>query len=463
MQKRKKRSRLLWCIVPIALSVLLLTQGLVGEVMGKYVKEFSFLDLFTVPAKSFSYWIKYINEGVVLYEVEIPLGQGVDETKLAEYHNTAETALEEQMKGETDTYSGVEFSYWMNAGSNQVTTIAAGNEEDIELYPKFDNLYTAMFVDQDGSLLAWCFFSSTNYTDKVTAAEATANSELAQKLAGSGFELDYWTVKGENIDAQYAIGNFANYTTDVTIYPVYKFNGDVQLIPVDTDGDGDTDYYQVGGYNSADGSALVEIPASVNGIPVTEINAEAFNSYDDLTAVVIPDTIESIGSKVFSDSTIQRQTVTIYYDGDPDKFRQYMDIFYANTTKYGTRNGYKYTSGETIFTDSWDSGMGDGSRIFFLGEDGLVDESKGYWELCKKIYNTIIGFYDDYSGYIWVFHNHPYPTADQVSNGAHTYNGVRCEQPDGTQLFHFATWTDYANGRVDSKYWTETATTGDEE
>ena len=79
--------------------------------------------------------------------------------------------------------------------------------------------------------------------------------------------------------------------------------------------------------------------------------------------------------------------------------------------------------------------MGDGSRVFFLDENGHVVNTC-YWELCKVNY----GFLNTSTAYIWVFHDHPYDD----------HEGGNC-----------ASWTssddkpDYVNdnSRPDKKYW----------
>lgn len=425
------------------------------------------------------YTITYINNGETL------------DVRYALYYNVPVDTANSTAKALVDAYVAKEYpggnvlfdpEAWMNAGSTIKDFVSFENEEDVAdvvLYPKLTNLYTAMFLNQDGSLLDWTFFTAdaggkTTIQNMATEIENRTDEETKIPVT-EDLTFDYWEVHVTDEDgnttttaslAEYLSGNTAP-ANDISIYPVYKYNGDVQLIPVDKDGNGTTDEYQVGGYNNTDApTALVEIPSSVNGVPVTSINDGAFNAYDDLTAVKIPGSIGSIGSKVFSNSTYSRQTVTIYYEGDPGEFREYMDVFYVSDDQYADRNGYKYTSGETIFTDNWDSGMGDGSRIFFL-KDGKVDTSAGYWELCIKDYqNRLGGFYNNaiIPEYIWVYHSHAYPIAEEVSGGKHTYTTADgtsqlCTEPGGDALFHFSTWTNYAEGRVDSGYWTDAATT----
>lgn len=49
-----------------------------------------------------------------------------------------------------------------------------------------------------------------------------------------------------------------------------------------------------------DGIVSVTIPSEINGVPVTKISSNAFNSKSDLTSVILPDTIKSIESFAFT-------------------------------------------------------------------------------------------------------------------------------------------------------------------
>lgn len=332
-----------------------------------------------VTTSTYAYSIQYINDDKVLAETFVK-SNAAGYTLTNDSNNDIAKAAAE--KWVTDRGYEVEFGGWVNAGSTRVTAIPAGNTEDIKLYPYFNSPYTARFVDQNGNILAWCLFHS----EKLTDLEATRQLAETKLTYDNGFSLDHWEVHVTNTTTEkYDSSKFANYENDVTIYPVYMFNGDVSLIPIDEDGDGDTDYYQVGGYGAKTGEQeLVEIPGVVNGIPVTTINADAFSSYDDLHSVRIPGTISEINSQAFtanqgSSWNPKRDTVTLYYEGDPAVWKEAMEQYNADN----------YSG---ILKQNWDNNMGDGSRVFFL-VDGKVDNTK-YWELN-----------DDW---VWVLHEHAY-------------------------------------------------------
>ena len=321
------------------------------------------------------------------------------------------------------------FGGWMNAGSTKVENISADNTKDIVLYPYFNNPYTARFVDQNGNVLVYCFFHKED-TTKLEAKRIEAEAALPDP--GDGFEFDYWEVhitdsEGKTTSKkEYDKFDFANCQTDVTIYPVYKYDGDVKLIPVDSDGDGTINYYQVSGYSNPNGQELVEIPAYVNGKPVTTVNADAFSSYDDLHSVRIPGTITEINSQSFTaNNGTGRDTVTLYYEGDPAVWNEAM-------TKYNNKD---YSG---MLKQSWDNYMGESSCVFFLDENGKVDLSKGYWELAKTG-----GFIGIGSKFVWQYHNHAYGSNSGCSN-EHNNKTVYTDQCDCDLGKHY---------REDAKYW----------
>lgn len=404
-----------------------------------------------VEVKNFVYTIQYINDNEVLAEQYVE-SNGSDYTldEKSEAYATAKSAAEKWVveQGYANAY---EFGGWMNAGSTKVTQIKAGNTELIKLFPYFVTPHTARFVDQNGNVLAWCLFSDIKTSDVDTTAQL-AQSKL---VIEEGFSFDKWEVHITNDEGvtttteDYKLENFASYETDVTIYPVFKYNGDVSLIPVDEDGDGDTDYYQVGGYGADTGEQeLVEIPGVVNGVPVTEINADAFSSYDDLHSVRIPATVEVINSQAFTanqgDSELfpDRDTVTLYYEGDPETWEAYMK-------EYSEKN-------YTHMKEGWDNNMGDGSRVFFLDANGKVDESAGYWELN--------------SDFVWIHHMHAYSyeAALKCAGGEdshHEYGGGFFGWGDELKEEDFIDYDgtcdcDSCGGatRPDAEYWTTTTT-----
>lgn len=354
------------------------------------------------------------------------------------------------------------FDYWINTGSTRVDSIESDRTEDLVLFPTFQNLYTAIFVDLEGNILDWTTFSAT--TAGYNKVKNLENSVKAPDLTSQSMNFVSWEVKetdaeGNNV-ASYALSDLkaSNFgKTDITIYPVYEYNGLANLNPVDSDGDGDTDYYEVVGVELPDNYddltdeekkqyVGIEIPDKVNGIKVEGIAADSFAGFNDLTAVKIPDTITSIGSNAFEDGpatwpvTSGRSQITMYFKGTPTDMNMYMDVFYQNNSKYKSYNSIEtFDNPTTIFKSGWDSGLGDGSRIFFLDENDNVIHDAGYWELYHEgnIFST--------NYYTWIYHGHPY---NQSHEGY-----TNCLQSGK----HYGSWTNYAaNDRVDQKYWITT-------
>ena len=332
-----------------------------------------------------------------------------------------------------------EFGGWMNAGSTKLTQIDADNTNNIVLYPWFNDPYTARFVDQNGNVVAYCFFhDGDGGLDKLEDTRILAEAALPDP--GEDLEFEYWEVhitdnEGKVTSSEaYSASKFAGYEKDVTIYPVYLFKGDVNLVPVDTNSDGIIDHYQVAGYSNPEGQNLVEIPAYVNGKPVTTINADAFSSYDDLYSVRIPGTVTEINYQSFTADNPdkwgeQRDQITMYYEGDPA-------VWNAEMTKYEANHNYN-----GMFKSSWDNMMGDGSRVFFLDENGKVINTM-YWELN-----------DDYK---WVLHEHAY-TYEAAKTCAH---GEKSHYEYGGGFIGIGSslredeFTNYAGAdRPDREYW----------
>lgn len=302
------------------------------------------------------YTITYLYNGETLEKIDV----FDNSTDVA----TANASAEQKVAAKIG--ENYEFSHWMNSGSTKVVSIPAGNTENVVLYPSFEGRYTATFVDQHGNNLGSVLFTANN-SGKTTVVQK-AGQITAPEIEDCVF--DYWQVhitqNGTTTKTPLSDCTFNSNTIkgNISIYPVYTYNGDVNLIPVDEDSDGDTDYYQVGGYSNPKGSDLVVIPAYVNGIPITAISANAFSSYEGVHSVVIPETVTSAGVNILaSDWGLfdSGETVTIYYEGS------YEDWLVKEAT----------------FTDGWDDGLGTGSRIFFL--DGkTVDVSQGYMEYTHK-------------------------------------------------------------------------------
>ena len=291
----------------------------------------------------YAYTVTYVNDGVIL-----KLDRITEENSNKAYTLANSSIVTNPPSGNN------KFQYWINAGSTKVDNIPANNTEDYVLYPSYQNLYTASFVDQDGNVLAWGYYTST---DKGADIKTLGNQTTPPEVEDCVF--DYWQVRiPGKTPVKLSEYGFSD-GIDITIHPIYTYKGDVSLIPVDTNGDGITDIYHVGGYSNESGQALVEIPGRVNGIYITEITGDSFSSYDGVHSIIIPKDIIYIGDNAFAEEwgTIDSgETITLYYGGS-----------YA-----------EWIAKEASFGSNWESGISSSTRIFFLNGGDTVDVSQGY-------------------------------------------------------------------------------------
>ena len=334
------------------------------------------------------YSITYVNDGQTLDVIYV-----TDNTNPFDVANDqAEKLVKEWATKNMKDYNDWSIGGWMNAASIRIPEIPEGNTKDVVLYPYFTSPYTASFVDQTGNILAWCFFNEVNINN-LPDAYALANEKLPNP--GDDFKLIEWKIRGidkndKEFNTTLTIGkenweSFKGYK-DVTITPHYRYSG-ADLIEVYDELTGEIDHYQVAGYGGGVASTIVEIPAYVNGKPVTIVNADAFSSYDDLHSVRIPGTITKLNYQSFtanqgSSWNPKRDTVTLYYEGDPA-------VWNAAMEDYNNRN----ITENSLLQSGWDNMMGDGSRVFFLDENGKVINTM-YWELNED--------------FDWVLHEHAY-------------------------------------------------------
>lgn len=383
-----------------------------------------------VEVINYRYSITYVNDSQVL-AIKYVTESGEVKTANDVAANLVKEWASKNMKEE---YGEVSFGGWMNAASIKLTEIPANNTKNVVLYPYFDTPYTASFVDQQGNILDWCFFNQDNIKYL-----STTFSQAKDKLSdlGEDFELINWVIRDADgkigeliVDDSIDWESFKEIKKDVTITPKYRYKG-ADLIEIIDKTTGEIDHYQVAGYTDGKGSILVEIPAYVNGKPVTIVNENAFSSYDDLHSIRLPDTIKTLNAFSFTNENngTGRDTVTIYYEGTPEEWDAIEKI------------------------GSWDYFMGDGSRVFFLDENGKVinDGSVGYWELYKS---GIIR-----PKYTWIYHDHAYShtskcTSHKVSGSVTNYTGNctcnYCKEVSNSN-----------NGQIrpDAGYWTPVANT----
>lgn len=299
-------------------------------------------------------------------------------------------------------------------------SIKKGNLVDIVLYPEWSGEYNIYFLDHNGKTLYYEKFDKGQPHTLNTAAIEAQRLAIQNELDNTAnviqvkWDRDLTTIDFEGATNDITVKLELNLsTTSITLTPVYDETTN-QLIE-----------YHVSDVNISDSNLSLNIPSHVGTVPVAEITEGAFDGFDNLTAVKIPNTITSLGAGMFPGGSglfAKRQTVTIYYEGT----RAEWDALVENSSA------------------DWYEGLGDGSRVFFLDKNEKVifkDETNSYANL---------GFYELYkknvfSSLDWVHHTHEYVQT----------------APEGcTAAGHYKSFTDYtAEGRPDRNYWITTTAT----
>ena len=333
-----------------------------------------------VEVINYRYSITYVND------YEVLAVKYVTESGAVSTANSAARDLVEKWAKENIGEGKFAFGGWMNAGSTKLTQIDANNTKDIVLYPYFNNPYTARFVDQNGNVLAYCFFHKEDLNE-LDATKDAAQSQLP--VPGTNFEFDYWEVNANGTKVQYSKNNFANYGYDVTIYPVYKYTGNLKLTPVDEDSDGTIDYYKVEAVGTLDETTV--IPGYVNGVPVkivekiyqnegnTDYSAavkeviimegverlehNSISHTAKLSKVELPNSLNYLGKNAFS----RNNTISGIFGGESDK--KVLEIKYNGTKA-------EWDALMRASHEEWANGLENGSTIICIdGTYTLTDKS----------------------------------------------------------------------------------------
>ena len=190
--------------------------------------------------------------------------------------------------------------------NNQLTSITAGDKVTIKTYAFYENKLTNLTVGSGGFIAARAFFSS-------------GNDKLKNVVLGAGTTIDRDAFR------------FGNYSRSLSVYYDYMCNGrkagtydNLALYAEKTEGDYkfiQTKYgVVITGYTGNEGSRL-QIPAKLGGVQVTGIGDSVFReknisrmqlpeglvfidnnafAQNQMTNVTIPNSVTVIGSGVFS-------------------------------------------------------------------------------------------------------------------------------------------------------------------
>lgn len=333
-------------------------------------------------------------------------------------------------------------SYWVKADNSKFEGVNAGNTANVIVYPKWPNEYTIRCLDTYGNVAYYNFVTDDNTTDAEYNAIATnINSTLAAIQNEVDKDQKVMIIVWEKADGSTTtnvtandIKNSVQAEKDFILAAVPQLqNTSITLEKYYDPTTGELVAYHVTKVIPGDDNTSVVIPDYVGKIPVTVIQEGAAEGFDKLHATTIPGTIEKIGNNAFADApsysiigTLNKlETQTFYYEGDPVAFNAQLQEHLAN--------------GESaLFSKLWDSGLGDGSRIFFLKE-GKVDPDAGYWQLTEHNI-TRGGSFLNYKvvseEYVWTYYE---SVRDKATAFTNEYTG-KCDCGCGT--------------RPDEAYWT---------
>lgn len=243
-----------------------------------------------------------------------------------------DNSIEYIVKTEGPTNGDLVFANWINANADAVYSYSAGNTNSYTLSAKWDSVYLIMFVDESGNILY-----QENFKSSDTALSAEGQAIVDAKLA----ELAAEAAKDE-MSVAWSDYNIDTATSDITVHPIYTYTGNLRFTPIDEDGDGITDYYQVDAVNKLNDHT--RIPGRFNGLDVEVVNKLYLNNNNfdygagvntieigegikrlnrnalaytaDLDTVKLPSTIEYIGKNVFSRNFgDDRKVLTIEFNG----------------------------------------------------------------------------------------------------------------------------------------------------
>ena len=217
---------------------------------------------------------------------------------------------------------------------------------------------------EEGGIINLSITNPTNY--KYYYLDYTSSTE--------GFKLSESMVVGTEIASDdtliftvsfFRAGEYIIKFNFTKVAPKTEYEG-MTLEGVDTNGDGMDDVYAVTGYDQSNEN--VDIPSSVNGVPVVEIVGSAFAEYSDLKTVWIPKSITSIGADAFADKEgfiLHYEQITLLYEGT---YEQWQAI---------------------VKDENWDRYIGKGSRIYFLADLTYSEEtaSNGSFSATERIWS----------------------------------------------------------------------------
>jgi len=326
----------------------------------------------TINGNSYAVWYKV--SPTYKYKITFMNGEGKEvlDTQYVMDNNESVSVVKrgEKAQGLLDSSFANDFGGWVNAASEKVETIPAGNDKNIVLYPTHEEKCIVRWLDEDGNVIANATVSkNTKYSTLTEPNEEERSSQY------DNMKFDHWEIretddKGKATYTEISIDYTV--TKDITLYPYYNYSGgdgSIALKGHDDDGDGRYDRYTVEAASNLKDS--ITIPGVVNGVPVSaivdltdndiwdniggllggntitsiiieegveEIGDGAFADTVKLTSVTIPVSVTTIGANAFSGDggSISGKTVTLTYQGTKEQW----DNIIKDENWYGGLNSY---------------------------------------------------------------------------------------------------------------------------
>lgn len=323
------------------------------------------------------------------------------------------------VRSDSPTVSGEKFNAWVNAAGNKVTTIPKDNENNYTLSATWKNKFLISFVDSDGTVLYQEYF----------VQGATSISEDGQKKV----DTILGTLQDNASDGMIVTWedyNLSSATGNVTVRAVYEYNGVLNISPVDEDGDGIIDYYEVLPVDTLDSGVIKDgkltIPGNINGLDVKVVNrvtntggGSNWNNYAEsieiiiveegvvsledtysedtdnslaytpnLKKVYLPSTLEYMGKNTFSRNYgDDKKAITIVYNGTITMWESVMNAsVYNQGGLFGIGSAYWYgglqSGTKVICTDGYF--LYDGNDWDMYYQPNMTETSEFNGELKKS-------------------------------------------------------------------------------
>lgn len=352
---KKIKNRRLYCLLAVVLLITLTIPSTLGSVLGKYVKEFEFQTGF-VSENTFSVTYYVVVDGVPTVFDAYTYIDGQTHTHT---HTTVNATNQAGQTLQSFLPEGAVFKGWDDMVGGDIT--ATEFTKDTLLFADYEVeeqvvTHTITFMDARNTLISMLTYEPGQYTK----AQVYELFPEVEQTTAEGYVFAYWGVTIEG-GTSYTRWEDFSWPTDVDliIRPYYDDpENHIGFLPVDTDGNGTTEYYKVIPVDEL--HDVVTIPGTYMGLPVKEIeklyegstgnmadnvkeislgegieriNAYALSATPSLTTVYLPNTLTYMGTNAFAiNSGHEAKVIHIVYNGT---FEEWKNLINASHNKWG--------------------------------------------------------------------------------------------------------------------------------